>query len=91
MLTVFFFVCHVYNNRGLDEADFEKVADFFDRAVDLTVELKVRSLHCLLHCLQLTNFTALAAHCTVYLLNCLLAAYTYILWTAAATAIYICT
>ena len=28
--------------RGLDEADFEKVADFFDRAVNLTVELKVR-------------------------------------------------
>mmetsp|Transcript_26307 Transcript_26307/g.44391 ORF Transcript_26307/g.44391 Transcript_26307/m.44391 type:complete len:200 (+) Transcript_26307:1165-1764(+) len=29
--------------RGLDESDFEKVADFFDRAVDLTVELKAKT------------------------------------------------
>ena len=28
-------------NRGLDEDDFEKVAEFFDRTVDLTIELKV--------------------------------------------------
>lgn len=31
--------------RGFNDEDFEKVADFFDRAVNLTVELKVwRSL-----------------------------------------------
>ena len=40
-------MCDIY--RGLDEADFEKVAGFFDRAVELTVELKVCSF-CILVC-----------------------------------------
>ena len=33
------------SGRGLDTEDFEKVAAFFDRAVELAVELKVP--HCL--------------------------------------------
>lgn len=29
--------------RGLDEADFEKVAEFFDRAVDVTIKLQAKT------------------------------------------------
>jgi hypothetical protein len=39
LLTRYLYLTHYLLNRGLSEEDFDKVADFFDRAVTITQDI----------------------------------------------------